>query len=204
MSSSRRGHALEAAGHAGELRETALDRVERHVERRRHADRRRGCCRRSGGPRAATARARCPRGVRASNSRPSNENESGPGVTSAAWLTAYVTGAGDASAIARAARIVGVDHRGRVARAASRTAGASRRSSPPCSTWKSRWSRVRLVKTAAAKLNAVGAAQRQRVRRHFHHARAASGGHHLAHHPLQFRRLGRRPRRRELTASPIR
>ena len=57
------------------------------------------------------------------------------------------------------------------------------------SAWKSRWSRVRFVKTAGGELDAVDALERQGVRRHFHHAGAAAGVDHLAHEATAARAL---------------
>ena len=48
------------------------------------------------------------------------------------------------------------------------------------------------------KLDAVRSAERKRMRRHFHGARAAAGLHHLAHHSMQFGSLWRRSRRCDL------
>ena len=53
---------------------------------------------------------------------------------------------------------------------------------------------------AGGKPQAVGAAQRQRVRRHLHHAGAAAFGQHAAQHLLQLGRLGRRARARRARA----
>ena len=49
---------------------------------------------------------------------------------------------------------------------------------------------------AGGEAQVVDAPQRQRVRRHLHHAGAAAVGHHLAQHPLQLGRFRRRPRSR--------
>ncbi len=60
------------------------------------------------------------------------------------------------------------------------TAAAWPGSSPPSSAWKSRWSWVRLVKTAAANWIAVGAPQLERVRGDLHRAGAVAAVEHRA------------------------
>ncbi len=69
------------------------------------------------------------------------------------------------------------------------------------SRWKSRWSRVRLVKTPACEAKVVCATKRQRVGRHFDHDRARATGHHVAQQALQVRRFRRRPGRVGLMVS---
>ena len=61
------------------------------------------------------------------------------------------------------------------------------------SPWKSRWSWLRLVNTSTREADAVEPVEDGRVRRGLHRARAVAGVEHLAEHPLQVDRLGRRP-----------
>ena len=195
---------LKPAGHAVE-RLAARVRSRRTARRARSPSRRpRECCKRSGRPTSFGRTCSVPRGVRTSNASPCERKRQ----RTRRDVGGAVDRVGDrpAASVRRAPPPRGSSRFSRLGASRGSISNSRRfaRKYSSMSAWKSRWSRVRFVNTAGGKRHPVHASQRQRVRRHFHRARAAAASTISRSKRLHVRRLRRRARRLARRSSPMR